>query len=237
MSVQNMMIETIDSDWKWTYQAGGVSGILLGIAYFIIIALYIPVGAPPTGAEARVAYHAGNLALWRAILDLSVLTDFLFLPLAFALYLALKHINKNLMLMGAAFVLMFILLDLMLTWTNYASLIFLSGQYISAVDEAQRAAVVTAATYPTLVLESPLTFVYNTLTLSVGILMIGLAMLKGIFNKTTAYLGIATGILGIIAVFGPFLVPALRVTIIFASLLTTLWVMFAGYRLYRLGRQ
>lgn len=94
---------------------------------------------------------------------------------------------------------------------------------------------VAAAMYPSAVLESSLLFVYNTLTLSVGILMIGLVMLKGIFNKSTAYLGLGTGILGIISVAGSFVISSLSVTIIIASILTTVWVLFVGYRLYRLG--
>jgi hypothetical protein len=62
-------------------------------------------------------------------------------------------------------------------------------------------------------------------------------MLKGIFSKTTAYLGLVTGSLGIAAVAGPVFVSALSVTIIFASVMTTVWVLFVGYGLYRLGRQ
>ena len=61
-------------------------------------------------------------------------------------------------------------------------------------------------------------------------------MLKGIFNKITAYLGLITGILGVAAVAGSFFVNTSIVTII-ASVLTTVWVLFVGFRLYRLGRQ
>jgi hypothetical protein len=51
------------------------------------------------------------------------------------------------------------------------------------------------------------------------------------------YLGLVTGILGIVSVAGPFLVGALGATIIVASVLTTVWVPLVGYRLYRIGRQ
>jgi hypothetical protein len=87
------------------------------------------------------------------------------------------------------------------------------------------------------VLESRLLFVYNTLTLAVGILMTGFVMLKGVFTKSTAYLGLVTGILGIVSVVGPFFVSALSAAIIVTSILTTVWVLLVGYRLYRLGRQ
>ena len=66
--------------------------------------------------------------------------------------------------------------------------------------------------------------------------MTGFVMLKGIFNKSTAYLGLVTGILGIISVAGSLFGPSLSITIIIASILTTVWALFAGYRLYRLGR-
>ena len=237
MSTQKMMIDAVDLDGKWLYRVGGISAFILGLAYIITIALYAPVGAPPSGAEARLTYLAGNTATWWSILGLSVLTDLLFIPVALSLYLALKGINRNVMLVATAFVMLFVVLDLAVTWTNYAALITLSGNYAAATNDTQRAVFVAAATYPSAVLESSLLFVYNTLTLSVGILMIGLVMLKGIFSKSTAYLGLLTGILGIVAVVSPFFVSALSVAIIIASVLTTVWVLFVGYRLYRLGQQ
>ncbi|RPJ16914.1 MAG: hypothetical protein EHM33_33440, partial [Chloroflexi bacterium] len=180
MSVQPMMVNAVDSDGKWLYRVGGISALVLSVSYIVIIVLYVPIGAPPSGAEARLTYLAGNTALWWAILGLSVLTDFLFVPVALSLYLALKGINKNAMLLATACVGLFIVLDLAMTWTNYAALITLSGSYAAAANEAQRAALVAAASYPSAVLESSLLFAYNTLTLSVGILMTGFVMLKGI---------------------------------------------------------
>jgi hypothetical protein len=81
-------------------------------------------------------------------------------------------------------------------------------------------------------------FVYNSFTLAVGILMTGLVMLKGIFSQATAYLGLAAGILGIVSVTSSFFASSVSsVTIILASVLTTGWFLFAGYRLYRLGQE
>src|SRR5262245_32480699 len=139
MHKQNMMAEPVDSDWNWLYRVGGLSALALGISYIVIIALYVPVGAPPRGAEARLIYLAENPTLWWTILALSVLTDFLFVPFTLALYLALKGIDKNVMLMAAACVGLFIVLDLAITWTNYASLITLSGNYATATTDTERA--------------------------------------------------------------------------------------------------
>jgi hypothetical protein len=238
MSAQNMMVNAVDPDGKWLYRVGGISAIVFGIAYIVIIALYVPMGARPSGVEAWLAYIAGNTLAWWAILGLSVLTDFLLVPVALSLYLALKGINQNAMRVAITFVGLFVVLDLALTWTNYASLITLSGHYVAATNDAQRAVFVAAAYYPATVLGSNLLFVYNSFTLAVGILMTGLGMLKGIFSKSTAYLGLATGILGIVSVASSFFASSVSsVSIILASVLTTVWFLFVGYRLYRLGQK
>jgi len=232
-----MTDDAVDPDGKWLYRLGGISALVLGVAYIITIALYVPVGVPPSGAEARLTYLAGNTTIWWGILGLSVLTDFLFVPVALALYLALHRINRNAMLLATACVGLFVVLDLAVTWTSYASLISLSGTYAAATNDAQRAAVVAAATYPSAVVESSLLGVYVILVPAVGILVTGLVMLKGVFSKSTAYVGLASGILGIVSVAGPVFVSALGVTVIIASVLIAVWALLVGYRLYRLGQQ
>lgn len=119
-----------DPNGTWLYRIGGGSALAIGAGYLAIVALYIPMGAPPHGAEAILPYIAANTTSWRAILWLSVLTDVLFLPVTMALY---------------------------------------------------------------------------------------------------AYLG------GVLAVFGPLFLSALSTTIVVASLLTTIWLFFVGFRLWKLG--
>lgn len=235
MSAQKMMVHTVDPNGKWFYRVGGISALVLGLAYIITIPLYAHVGAPPSGGEAWLKYLAGKTTVWWAILGLSVLTDLLFVPVALALYLALKGVNRNAMLVATAFVGLFIVLDLAVTWPNYASLITLSGHYAAATNDAGRAVYVAAATYASAVLPFSVP-IYSILVLSFGILLIGLVMLKGIFSKSTAYLGLVTGILGIVSGVGPLFVSTLSVTVIITSVLTIVWVLFVGYRLYRLGK-
>jgi hypothetical protein len=237
MSSAESIANVADPDGKWLYRVGGVCALVFGIAYIVIIALYVPVGAPPSGGEARLEYHAGNTAVWWAIVALSVLTDFLLIPVALSLCLALKRVNRDAMLLATAFIGLFVVLDLAVTWPNYASLIALGGDYAAATTDAQREAYIAAANYASAVLGSTLAGVYNIVTLSLGILIAGFVMLRGLFGKGTAYLGLVTGILGIVLVAGPLLVGALGVTIIVASVLTTVWILLVGYRLYRIGRQ
>jgi hypothetical protein len=53
----------------------------------------------------------------------------------------------------------------------------------------------------------------------------------------TAWVGIATGVLGLVSVFGPLVVPGLGVVVIGASILTTLWALLVGRRLLRLASE
>jgi hypothetical protein len=225
-----------DQEERWWYRVGGLSALLLGLAYVLIVALYVSAGAPPRGGEAWLTYAAGKTAAWWAIVGLSVLTDVLFVPVAVALYVALRRVDRTLLPLGTACVGLFVVLDLAVTWPNIAALVALSGSYAAATTDAERAASVAAATYASAVLTSTLVGVYSIADLSVGILLIGLVMLRSPFGKATAYLGVATGILGIVSVAGPLLVSALGPLIILTSVLTTVWVLLVGYRLYRLGQ-
>jgi len=229
--------EVVNLSDRWLYRVGSISALGFGLAYLIIIILYVPLGAPPSGAEKWLTYMAGHISAWWAILGLSVLTDFLLVPMALALYAALKGINRNGMLLAAAFVGLFVILDLALTWTNYAVLINLSTNYTAATNDMQRAGLVTVASYPASVLDSDLLDVYNTVTLSIGILVVGFVMRKGSFSRRTAYIGLATGILGVVGVVGPVFISALSGTILIASLLTMVWTLLVGYDLYRLGQR
>ncbi|WP_035357695.1 hypothetical protein [Edaphobacter aggregans] len=231
MSVEKPTAASADVDQKQWYRVGGIAALVLGIAYIIIFPLYAHIGVPPIGGEAWFKYLPGKTTVWWAILGLSVFTDFLFVPVAFALYLALKEANKNAMLLAMAFVGLFVVLDLAVTWSHYASMLILYSNYSRSTDDVQRAGYVAAADYASAVLASPLEIVYAIVTLSFGILVIGFVMMRGVFNKTTAYLGLATGILGIVSVAG------LSLTIIMNALFATAWILFVGYRLHRLAKE
>ena len=225
------MAETTDADDRELYRLGGLSAIVLGVAYLVIFPLYAQVGAPPVGGQAWLDHLAGKTTIWWAILALSVLTDLLFLPFGFALYAVLKAVHRNAMLLATALVGLFVVVDLAVTWTNIGALLTLSADHAAATTDAQRAAYVAAANFASAVIASPLERVYAILFLSVGILMIGLVMLRGAFGRIPAYLGVVTGLLGIVAQTG------WGVSIILNAVLATIWILVSGFRLQRLARQ
>jgi hypothetical protein len=191
---------------------------------------------PASGVEAQLAYFAEHAAGWWAIVFLMVFTDLLLVPIFFGIYMALKHVNKGLMLVALAFkAFLFVILDLAVTWTAYSTMIIAGVQYGAAATEAQRAALAATAAYPSAVLESPLSATYAIVIPSLGVLFAGLVMLKGVFNKATAYIALATGLTGILYM-GSFFIDGLDVFRYINALLAAVFYLLAANRLYKLGK-
>jgi hypothetical protein len=231
MDTLKLSASTVDPANSRVFRLGGVASLAIGAAYIVIIGLYAFAGVPPVGGEAWLNYLAGKTMLWWAIVGISVLTNFLFVPVSLSLYFALNKVNRLATIIGIAFVGLFVTLELAVNWTSYASLIMLSKDYAAAANDTQRAILVAAASYPSAVIASPLALVYAVGTLSFGFLVIGFVMLQSLFNKLTAFIGILTGILGIAAVAG------VSIATILNAVSATIWLFLVGYRLYRLTWQ
>jgi hypothetical protein len=221
-----------DAGPTWMLRTGGVAALLLAAGYVAVIPLFASIGAPPTGAEARLEYHATAAATWWAIVALSVLTDLLFVPVAVALYAALRRVSEPAMQLATAFTLLFVVLDLAVTWPAYASLIDLGQQYASAPAD-ERALLVAAAGYPSAVLSSPLQSIDSILTLSIGILVTGLVILRGSLGRASGIGGVATGAVGIASVVHTALTGELSPLAIAATMLTIAWLVLVGRGLLR----
>lgn len=230
MRVVPSAVESASADHKHWYRWGGICALLLAFGYLIIIPLFVHVGQPPSSGDAWFKYLPGKTTVWWAILGVSVFTDLLYIPIAFALCVALQSINKKLMLLAAAFMGMFVVLDLAVTWGHHASILALYHNYTVAADAMHRAAYLAAAEYASALLATPILIVYAIAIPSTGILLTGIVMLKGVFSRTTAYLGLVTGILGIVSLSGFY--PAIMAN----ALLATVWFFFVGWDLLGLAR-
>jgi hypothetical protein len=60
-------------------------------------------------------------------------------------------------------------------------------------------------------------------------------MLRAAFGRVTAYLGLATGVLGMVAVVGGAFRDDLGLVVVPTSVLTTVWVILVGRRLLRVA--
>jgi hypothetical protein len=106
----------------------------------------------------------------------------------------------------------------------------LSDQYMAAPDVAHRIAI--AASADSLIAQVNAVSVGGVLY-ALGVLLLSLAMLRGVFPRLVAYLGILTGLVGIVC-------ESLRPVIgpwygLYGVLF--LWVAAVGWRLYHLSRQ
>jgi len=227
---------TVNTDGKWVYRVGGLSGIVLGIGYLLTIPVTIIYagGFPPLGAEARLAFFANHMAGWWGVTALMVFTDLLYIPVFLALYHALKIFNKYLMILAVACAGTFVLLDLAITWTSYPSLIILSGDYVAATGDAQRALIVAAANYPSAIIDSPLSPIYAIFIPALGLLFASLVMRKGIFSKALVYMGVIAGISGILAGIGPIFISDLETFQYINASLAMIWFFFVGLKLNKL---
>lgn len=185
-------------------------------------------------SEAALKNLPGQLPA-QVFLWLVVPLDLLFIPGALALCLALKGIDKNAMVVGAAFLGLGIAFDLGVVGSQGLYLLTLSQNYAAATSDAQRAAYIAAADYARTVLVVGLA-IYSSLVLAIGFLIASLVMLKGIFRKAVAYSGIAISLLGIVAGLG-ILVPSLTILELLFPTLLAIWILPVGFRLYKLGRR
>jgi len=218
------------SEEKLCYRWGGIAALLLEIGYVVIIPLFALVGAPPATGEAWFRYLPGKTTVWWAILWLSVATDILYLPVAWALWFALRTTGRNLMLASIVCLHLFVVLDLAVTWTHHASLLALFQSYSRATDEAHRAAYLAAAEYASAMPSTPLLIFFAIVIPSIGVLLASLVMIKARFGKASAWVGVITGVFGVMSLTGFY--PL----VIANALGATLWFFLVGARLLRLGR-
>lgn len=221
---------------RWLFRAGALSAFVVVAGYLATFPLYAQVGGPPpSGVEANLEHYGQHLGGWWAILWLMVSTDLFFAVTWLALYQALRGVDRNLMLLALGFAGLFVALDLALTWPCHAVLFALSGSYAEAA-EGGRAAIVAAAGFPALAMESALLRIYGILFPALGIALAGPVMRKAAFGRSAALVAFLVGITGVVAVAGPFLSKALTLAPVVNALLVMLWFLLVGVRLLRLAR-
>ena len=221
-----------DPSWSSLYQAGGVSAGLFVTLLVAAILLSITTAQPPTsGGAATLEYIAAHRTVYIVQQQLWLVPGFFPMVTYLALYLALKHVNKSYAALGAVVggVAWALTLAMPTTSTGAPALVYLSDQYAATSDAAQRAAFVAAA--ENLIALNLTPTAVGVLT-TVGMLIISLVMLRGVFPKGVAYLGIVTGTLGLVS---EALRPVLAGGYGVYGVLLLIWMGAVGWQLYRLG--
>jgi hypothetical protein len=141
--------------------------------------------------------------------------------------MALKHLSKSYAAIGAVVGIVGVVLSLV-PFSIVGGLVYLSDHYVAATTVAQRAGLATAA--ESLIAQNNIVSAGGIL-FAVGVLFISLAMVKGVFQKGIASLGIVTGVIGIMCeALQPVLGPGYSL-----YLILLIWFIAVGWTLYRLG--
>jgi len=217
----------------WLYQVGGLSGLLIGLAYVAIIVLFVIAGTQPDSGQAWLEIGADKINVWWAILGFSVATDLLILPFMLALYVALQPIHRGMMLVAVAMKSLFVALELSVFWPNVGVLLTYSHDYPAASD-AQQATYLALANHAATLSSQTLAGVYSILVPGLGELLIGVVVLRAAFGRVAGYAALLSGALAIFAVVAGFFYDPLAQAVIAASIFSLIFYFLAGYRLYRL---
>jgi hypothetical protein len=219
---------TVDQSWKGVYKAGGFSLFAGGaiLVTFLLSVFIFRVDLPLT-PQAVLENPTPPITLYL----LAALGELLLLPAALGLYLSLKDVNKNYMLIAAASWSVAVTLYLV-SRGQIMSLLPISGGYATATSEAMRAAYLVSADQTIEVAN-----IYGNMALmlhQVGAIIMGLVMLKGVYGRRTGYFVTVVGTMTFIGTFGVVLRPLSFFTL-FGLMLTAVWQILVGIKLYKLG--
>lgn len=219
-----------DPAWGPLYRAGALSAGLVVTSYAAGLVIVASTSAPPSAGGAgmleyvdahRTVYIVRQL-LWMAP-SLPLMVVFL------ALAVALRHQGTSVAAIGGLVAVASWAVSFAWPTTGDGSLamVVLSDKYADASTEAARAPFVAGAEVLTALNDVPAVIgVLQTL----GILLISLLMLRGTFSRGVAWLGTATGAIGVIS---EVLRPVLGWAYALYGLLLFVWLIWIAAALWR----
>jgi hypothetical protein len=228
--------ESVHESWKGIYRPGGILFVISGIGGIVASRMVGHLYSPgyPSNPAAYLQLVAQKQLLANTLWILWIIGDLVLIVPSVAVYLALRHDNKILALVGTLFSLLYIFYDLSVTELNSLTLVSLAQGYASVTTDALRASYVAAAQYgyAALPIQTVLSFGIG----AVGWLFWSLVMLQGrIFPRWMAVSGIVVNGMCIIGAAAP-VVPAsfiLGLLLFLTAPLTAIWFIIIGVRLYR----
>lgn len=217
--------ESTNFEWKSMFKLGGVSALII-TAFFLLDMIVLVAFSPyPETAEEWFALLQSNRLVGLLSLDILVLAGFPFCyPMFFALYGALKQVNK----VHAAFatVLAFSGLTMLIATDKSYAIISLSKQFTAAATEVQKT-LLLASGQSALTMGNDAGANLGGLFVEGAALILSILMLQsGSFGKVTAY----TGIIG-----HGFDLARILINLLIVPLTDLAWVPSIGFVLLAVG--
>jgi hypothetical protein len=223
-----------DASWSDLYRMGAISAGMCVVLYLVALVVVVATPAPPTeGGAATLLYIAAHRSLYILEQVLWLAPSFFAMLVFLALYPALKGLNKSYAAIGAVvgIAAWAISLAYPATGGGAPALVYLSDRYTEAASAAQHAAFASAA--EALIAQNTIPTAIGVVQ-TIAVLLVSLLMLEGVFRRSVAYLGIATGAIGIVS---ESLRPILGGAYAIYGVLILLWFATMAWELDRLSRQ
>jgi hypothetical protein len=225
-------------NWVCFCRAAGIAAFIF-LVYCLATMVQIAVlGGPPATVEEAFRVLQQNKVLGLLRLDFpTVLVLPLYYLLFFGVFAALRNTDRTHAAIGT--VLVFLGVTLVLAMPTALPLIALSDQYAAAPSESMKAHFLAAgeAVLATDIWHGTGAYIGGIFVQS-GAVWISVLMLRGVFSKLTAYVGIITHGLDLVhIVFTPFLPKVATFFMIVAGLGYPVWLWLVGRRLLQLGKR
>jgi len=222
-----------DRTWSPLYRAGAVSAAIAVLLYAVALVIVAVSEAPPeSGGAAILEYVDAHRTVYILRQVLWLVPNPFLMVVFLALAVALRHHGPSLAAVAGMIGVSSWAVAVAWPTTGDGSLVMvvLSDRYADATTATERASFVAGAEVLSALNDVPAVIgILQTL----GVLLIGLLMLRGTFAKRLAWLGVATGTIGIAS---EVLRPILGWVYAVYGLLLFVWLAWVAVALWRLAR-
>lgn len=220
-----------EPEYAALYRVAGVASLLYVVLALAALALDFVAPPPVTGGVETLEFIAGHKVTYIAEQILWIAPDILPVVTFIALYFALRHVDAGLALAGTVVggVPWAVLLAIPVSSRGSLVLVTLSDWYDTAATPDLRDRYATAA--EAIIAEGNTPGIVGVLA-AVGILVVSLVMLRSPLPRTLAWLGIATGVVGVASEVLRYAAPMLYSAY---GLLLWAWFVMVGIVLLRLA--
>jgi hypothetical protein len=221
-----------DPSWGPLYRAGAVSAGIAVVLYVAALVVFAVTTAPPTSGGARTLEYVDAHRTIYIFRQLLWLVPSLFLMVVFlALAVSVRHLGKSFAAIAGVIAVASWAVSFAWPTTGDGSLamVLLSDRYAAATTAAGRAPFVAGA--EVLIALNDVPAVIGVLQ-TLGILLISLPMLRATFPNGLAWLGVATGAIGVVS---ELLRPVLGGAYALYGVLLFAWLIWIAFALWSLG--
>jgi hypothetical protein len=221
-----------DPSWAPLYRAGAVSAGFAVVLYLAALVIFSVATAPPTSGGARMLEYVDANRTIYIVRQVLWLVPGLFLMVVFlALAVAVRHVSRSFAAIAGLIAVASWAVSFAWPTTGDGSLamVLLADRYAAATAAAERASFVAGA--EVLIALNDVPAVIGVLQ-TLGILLISLLMLRGTFSTGLAWLGAATGAIGVVS---EVLRPVLGWAYALYGVLLFVWLIWIAFALWRLA--